>query len=191
MPIYRPTHVGLQYSEALAEAYVHAPADDPVLVTLELHHPDFRDEAGDPTAARVVNDWQPLLATLEADAPLNAGEEVSFAGIPFTFVRPAETDSGAPSAITIVIDNLNAQITRYILQAQESEEPLLVILRTYLPSDTSAPHELPVVKLYVASPVTIDPGSQARLQCSFGDLTNRKFPRLEYTRETHPTLAVS
>lgn len=183
MPTYRPLYAGVQHSEALADAYLGAPADDPVLVTLELHHPDFS------APARVVNNWEPLLATLEADAPNNAGEEVSFAAIPFTFVRPAETDSGAPAAVGIAVENLNAELTTLILQAQESEESLLVILRTYLPSDTSAPHEMPPLRMYVHSPIAIEPGGAARLQCSFGDLTNRKFPRVEYRRESHPTLS--
>lgn len=184
MPTYRPLHVGLQHSEALAEAYLHNPADDPVLITVELHHTLFS------APARIVNDWEPLLATLEADAPEDAGTEVTFAGIPFRFTSPAETDSGAPSAVQLVVDNLNAAITALILEVQESEEPILVLIRRYLPSDTSAPHVLPVERLWVETPVQITPTGSAVFSCSFSDLGNRKFPRVEYRRETHPTLSI-
>lgn len=184
MPTYRPLYAGVQHSEALAAAYLGSPTDDPVLMTLEVMHPN-----GDPI--RIVNDFGPMVATLESGAPFNPGEEVTFAGIPFTLVRPAETDSGAPGAVTCTMDNLNAQITELVMLVQASEEPLQAILRTYLPSDLSAPHELPVLKMYVHSPVTLLPGHQAQFQCSFGDLTNRKFPRTEYRRETHPTLSAA
>jgi hypothetical protein len=184
MPTYRPLNVGVQQSEALAAAYISSPSDDPVMVTLEVMHPNGN-------ALRMVNDWELLTATLEDDAPLNAGEEVTFAGIPFSIVRPPETDGGAPGAVTCTIDNLSAQITELVMAIQESGSPVRVILRTYLPSDTSAPHELPVLTMYVRSPVVITSSHQAQFQCSFGDLTNRKFPKLTYRSETHPTLSAS
>lgn len=182
MPTYRPLNVGVQHSEALAAAYITNPTDDPVLMTLEIRHPDG-------TPIRIVNQWASIDATLEADAPSNPGATVTFVGIPFTAVRPPETDGGAPAAITITMDNLNAQITQLAMAIQESQEPCQAILRTYLPSDLSGPHELPVLKMYVHSPVSIQPGHRAQFRCSFGDLTNRKFPRREYRRETHPTLS--
>jgi hypothetical protein len=43
-------------SEAIQEAYAHAPSDAIILHTLELRHSDFRDDAGNPTAIRVVRD---------------------------------------------------------------------------------------------------------------------------------------
>jgi hypothetical protein len=143
-----------------------------------------------PGAARIVNDWENLTATLEADAPVDGGTEVDFVGIPFRFTSPPETDSGVPSAVTLAIDNIGADITALVMEVQESEEPIMVIVRRYLPSDLSAPHVLPVERLYVEPPVTINADGTAEFRCSFGDLTNRKFPRTEYRRETHPTLAI-
>jgi hypothetical protein len=175
MPTYRPQYVGINHSEALADAYINSPVDDPVFDTVELHHPDWS------TPIRVVNDWEALNATLENDAPTDAGTEVVFSGIPFTFVRPAEGDSGVPAVVAIVVDNISTPVAEMIMQVQESEEPILAIIRTYLPSDTSAPHELPVRKMWVQSPVNIT-ASRAQLQCSFGDLTNRRFPRVLYQR---------
>lgn len=50
------------------------PSDVVILDTLELIHPDFKDEDGKQTAVRVVRDNVNLRAFLEDDAPLNAGQ---------------------------------------------------------------------------------------------------------------------
>lgn len=179
MPTYLPPRAGLSLSQAVAEAYASNPGET-VLLTLELHHSAFRDELNQPTAARVVNDWTPLQATLEDDAPLNAGEEVTFAGVPFRYAKPEQTDSGSPAAVQIEIDNVSRQLTKYLLQAIDSQEPILLIERVYAASDTSAPHEMPPTRMYLTScTVGVDTVSA---QASFGDLTNRKFPRVTYSR---------
>ena len=41
-------------SQAIKEAYAAAPSDVVILHTLELRHPDFEDDDGNPTAIRVV-----------------------------------------------------------------------------------------------------------------------------------------
>jgi Domain of unknown function (DUF1833) len=64
-------------TEALAEVYASNPQDEVVLNTLELRHPTFVDDAGNPAPIRVVADYASATATLETDAPLNAGEAVS------------------------------------------------------------------------------------------------------------------
>ena len=43
-------------SEAIKEAYASAPSQQIILHTLELRHPAFVDEAGQPVAIRVVRD---------------------------------------------------------------------------------------------------------------------------------------
>ena len=53
-------------SEALREAYASAPSDVVILHTLELRHPSFLDDDGQPIAIRVVRDNQDLTARLEA-----------------------------------------------------------------------------------------------------------------------------
>jgi len=70
-------------SAALAEAYAAAPSDVVVLHTLELRHPAFRDDNGNPTAIRVVRDHADLVARLEASAPLNPVEMVTFTALAF------------------------------------------------------------------------------------------------------------
>jgi hypothetical protein len=180
MPSYLDPRAGVSISEAIAEAYASATAGDPVLLTLELHHPDFT------APARVVNDFRTLTATLEADAPYNAGEAVEFSGVPFRYTKPEQTDSGAPAAVGIEIDNVSREITNLLLLAAESFEPVRVIEREYLPSDTSAPHVLPVTTMELSGiEVSVE---TVRAQLSFGNLTNRKFPSLQYTAENSPGL---
>jgi hypothetical protein len=187
MPTYLPPRVGISLSEALAETYALSNVDEPVLVTLEIHHPDFRLPSGAPTAARVVNDWQNLTATLEAGAPLNAGEAVLFTACPFTYTKPEQTDSGAPASVSIVIDNVSRQLTMLLDQAAESMIPVLVIERIYLPSDTSAPHEMPPTSMYLSAP-QITP-TTVTLTASFGNLTNRRFPGARYKRKQYAALS--
>ena len=51
-------------SLALREAYASAPSDVVILHTLELCHPDFKDDEGQPIAVRLVRDHQDLSAKL-------------------------------------------------------------------------------------------------------------------------------
>lgn len=187
MPTYLPPRAGISISEAIAESYSQATVGDVQLYTLEIHHSDFRDDDGNPTAARLVNDWVDHDLTLEASAPLNGGEEVTFKGLPFKASLPEETDTGAPAAVSIEVENVSREITVLLDQAIPSMEPVLMIIREYMSSDTSAPHKLPVVKMYLSN-IVVTPTS-ITASATFGNLTNRRFPGVRYTRQTHPGLA--
>ena len=71
-------------SEALKEAYASAPSETVLLHTLELRHPAFVDDNGNPTAIRIVRDNKNYICRLEDTAPLNPGEEVEFQALPLT-----------------------------------------------------------------------------------------------------------
>ncbi len=181
MPTYLPPRAGVEVSEAIAEAWASANAGDPVLTTLELRHPSFVDDEGNPTSAWVVNDLRNLVATDE-DANVR-----TFIGVPFRYVKPEQTDSGAPQPPTIEVDNVSLEVTRLLMLARGSDDPVEVIEREYLPSDTSAPHVLPVTVLELAAPVIT--AETVSMQLIFGNLTNRKYPALQYTPEDFPALA--
>lgn len=174
-------------SEAIAESYAQADVGDVQLYTLELHHPDFVDDDGNPTAARFVNDWVDHDLGLEATAPLNAGETVTFKGLPFKANLPEETDTGAPAVLNIEVENVSRHITPLLDMALPSEEPVMMIIREYMSSDKTAPHKLPVVKMFLTN-IVVTPTSMTA-GASFGNLTNRRFPGVRYTRVTHPGLA--
>lgn len=186
MPIYRQPKRGVTYSEALAEAYASAPEDEIILDTLEFRHPLFVD-AGEPFGIRVVNDHTELSATLEDDAPLNGGEEVTFQAVYFTLARPSETDSGSTPEIEINVNNVARHLMPYLDAAKESRQPIEVTWRPYLASDVSGPHMNPPLTLTIRS-ISCDM-MNVTARAGFGDLTNRRYPAIEYTSIKFPGLA--
>ncbi len=94
-------------SDALAEAYASAPAQEVILHTLEIRHPSFI------TPIRVVRDHRDLTARLEASAPVDPGGEVTFIGFAFDFVLPELGKSKSPE-IEIVLDGASGEIVSYL-----------------------------------------------------------------------------
>ena len=185
MPIYRAAKKGVTYSEALAAAYASAPEDEVVLDTLEFRHPLFLDN-GSPFAVRVVNDHSDLTATLEASAPMNPSASVTFKASYFAFTRPAESESGSTPEVEITVQNVSRYLMQYLDSAKESRVPIEVTWRPYLASDLTAPHMNPPLTLTLRS-VTCDMMTVSA-RAGFGDLTNRRFPAIEYTAKKFPGL---
>lgn len=158
-------------SAALAEAYASAPANEIIYHTLEFRHPDFV------TPIRVVRDVADLTATLEADAPLNPGASVVFAGFAFDFAMPELGRAAAPE-ILITIDNVGREIMGYLDLAAQSADLIEVTYRPYLSSDLSAPQADPPITLVVRD-VSADV-FKVECRASFGDFANRKFPSESY-----------
>ena len=181
-----PPRQGVSHSEAIAAAYASAPEEDILLDTLEFLHPDVKDEDGNPTGIRVVNDHVHLMATLEADAPVNAGEEVKFLRAYFKVKRPAENDSGNPADLDIQIDNVAKILTPFISKTKESRIPITVIWRPYLLSDTSGPHILPVLTRTITQ-VSADLSS-VTAKAGMVNYTNKRFPASDYTAKKFPGL---
>lgn len=179
MPIYLDPRLGVSYSEAIAESMASNKQGDPILLTLELQNENFVDDAGNPTSAWIVNDYRPLVAKDED------GNERTFRPVPFRYTMPEQTDSGAPAAVQIEVDNVSQILTKQLARAGRS--PVYIVEREYLPSDTSAPHVLPPTKMVLSN---VEAGSTTvTAQASFGDFNNRKFPFATYTRELFPALA--
>ena len=166
-------------SLALAEAYASAPSAEVILHTLELRHPAFTQPL------RVVNDHATLNATLEADAPMDAGLPVNFAAFAFRFRLPDVQSTGMPE-LEIEIDNVSAEVVAYMDQAANSTELIEVTYRPYLSSDTSAPSMDPPLHL-VLHDVEADVFA-VRGRASFGDYGNRQFPGQSYDGQTFPGL---
>jgi hypothetical protein len=166
-------------SEAIQEAYASAPAAEIVFHTLEFRHPEW----GAPI--RVVRGRDNLDATLEADAPLNPGELVTFTGFAFDLDLPEQGDSASPE-ISITIDNAGLEIEDALNLAILSTDPVQVTYRAYLESDTSAPSNNPPLTFTVARV----PASQTQIQATaiLGDFGNRRFPFEQYTATRFPGL---
>lgn len=168
--------------DAIKEAYASAPSDEVILFTIEMRHPAFTEPL------RVVRDSKNLTARLEADAPVNGGEEVLFIAYPFD-IKPPDMDEYGKPELTITIDNVGREILVYIEQAVRQRAVIEVTYRLYLASDLSGPQNNPPMTMQAVS-ISANPTS-ITLVASFADLSARAFPKFNYTLEQFPSLLTS
>lgn len=166
-------------SQAIKEAYASAPAASVILHTLEIWHPNFT------VPIRVVRDTVTLEATLEAGAPRNAGELVSFVGYAFDITPPDVEHSSIPQCV-IEIDNVSRDILAQFDLALGDINPITVIYRAFLSDDLSGPENDPPLTLTIMS--ISASVFRIRATAGFGDLTNKRFPGVDYTAEVFPGL---
>lgn len=166
-------------SQALKEAYASAPADVVIYHTLELRHPAFT------APIRVVRDWEPLTATLEATAPADPSTAVTFAAFAFEFTKPEVSPGGVPQ-ITIEIDNVDRSIVANIELAMQTTDLVQVTYREFLSTDLSAPQNDPPLSMTIMTvSATV---FKVTATAGFPDLMNRRFPTVEYDAQTYPGL---
>lgn len=166
-------------SEALREAYASAPADEVVYHTLELRHAAFTQPI------RVVRDNADLTARLEATAAENPGEMVTFVGFGFDLVKPELSATGVPQC-SIEIDNVSREILANVELAMTGIDPIMVTYREYLASDLEGPQNDPPMTLTIIS-ISADV-FRVRAVAGYPDISNRRFPREDYTTERFPGL---
>lgn len=172
-------------SEAIAEAYASAPSDTVILHTLEIRHSNFIDSEGNPAAIRVVRDHKDLTATLETNAPINGGEEVTFSSFSFDISLPPVDDKSSPEAV-VTIDNVSREIIDNIERAVTSQEVIKVTYRPYLSTDLSSPQYDPPLHLTLTDVVA--DVFRVTGKARFNDLANQSFPNEEYTPTRFPGL---
>lgn len=168
-------------SQAIREAYASAPVDTVIYHTLEIRHPAFSEPI------RVVRDIADLSATLEADAPLNGGEEVDFLGFRFDLLPPEMTASGSPQCV-IEIDNVSREILANIELAMATADLIEVTYRAFLSSDLGGPQNDPPLTLTIYT-ISANP-MRIRAVAGFNDLNNKKFPGAEYDADSFPGLVL-
>lgn len=134
---------GEPYSDDLREFIFSDSPEMVALDTLELRHPAFVGSDGvTPAAARVVNDAEPLRVTLEGDAPMNAGEEVTFTECRFEMTLPESASPGLPSC-QVSVENIGQLLMDPIERAVKIPKPVEVTYRQVLaPKDSSLPGEI-------------------------------------------------
>ena len=172
-------------SEALREAYASAPSDVVILHTLELRHPSFKDEQGECIAIRVVRDNQDLTARLEAAAPLNPGEKVTFIAMGFELELPPVNTAPVPE-ITITLDNVSQEIVKHLEAASFSQSKIEITYRPYLSDDLEGPQIDPpftLVLTEVSATATCVTGRARML-----DVGNKAFPGETYSAKRFPGL---
>lgn len=167
-------------SEALKEAYASAPSDVVIVSTLEIRHPAFAEPI------RVVSDYIPVTARLEANAPTDAGEMVEFQPFAFELTLPELMDKGIPE-LGLKIDNVSREILQNIELAMPLPDKLEITYRAYLSNDlASGPHNDPPLHLTITS---IEADALAiTAKASVADFINKKFPNQEYDETRFPGL---
>ncbi len=171
--------------QAIREAYASAPADTVILHTLELRHPAFADDDGEPTAIRVVRDHADLNARLETDAPLDAGQRVRFVALGFELELPPVDTAPVPE-IAVTLDNVSREIVRHLDEAATSLERIEVTYRPYLSTDLEGPQMDPPITLTLTE-VEVDV-FRATGRARMLDIGNRAFPADLYTAKRFPGL---
>jgi hypothetical protein len=182
MPTYNDPIKGVSLSEALHEAAVTAPVDRNMLNTFELYHPVGTSDG----PIYVVNDNEDLLATKEADADRDAGEEVTFMAGYVRLERPEESDQAATPELALAVDNVSGAFSDALRLARDSLEPWELIERVYASDDTSGPAILPPMRLYLSSVTLTD--RTASMTASFGDSLNVAVPKTTFSRSEYPGL---
>lgn len=172
-------------SEAWAEACAFAPSGVVQLHTLEFRHPNFRDEANNPVAIRVVLDHNDLSARLEDSAPLDPGQYVTFIKMAFGLQLP-NVESVAMPELKIVLDNVSREIEDNLARATASPFPIEVTYREYLSNDLSGPQNNPPLQFKLKDPEADDYTVSAT--ASTNDLGNRQFPSENYNPTRFPGL---
>ncbi len=175
-------------TQALAEAYASAPLDDVIVDTLELRHPSFMDDAGNPTAIRICRDRVDFSARLEASAPMHAGQTVTFVACPFDFTMPGIEEGRVPQ-LQIKVDNVDRAITAAIESAYQQQAPIEVTYRPYLASDPSGPQMDPPITM-VLTRVTVGVFTVTGT-ATLNDVHNWSFPNRIYSATDFPGLVRS
>lgn len=187
MPTFNPAVNGVAFSVAYNEAIATARVDRVMLATYELRHPAFVDPVtGLLYAARIVNDYADLVATLEASAPLNPSTAVTFTALPVEVSGPDESDSGATPSITIAIDGVSQLLVQQLDQAITTLVPVTVTERIYASDDLSGPATTPVLTMTLRDVIVTD--TRVTAKAVFYDPSNVGFPRREYTSAEYPGL---
>lgn len=185
MPTYLPARGGVTLSQAYAQAAAIASADRVLLDTLSFSHPTI----GAATELRLVGDHQDLEATIEAGAPIQAGQAVTFTRCGFSLQRPPEADTEVSPQLRIGLVGISQEVARALDTAVTSGTPVTVTHRVYASDDTTAPAVLPVLRMDVVSAEVTD--TAVVIVCQYRDPANTAFPRVTYTRAQYPTLSAS
>lgn len=189
MPTYLDPLNGISLSEALAEAAVYAPITRVILQTLELWHPVMT------APVRVVVNTEAITATLEASAPRNGGEAVTFIASQIQVDLPEESDKPESPSLVVTVSNVNLQIKRIIDAIRASSDPAIrdarweLIERVYVSDDLSAPHKIPVLKLTAIRAQM--QGELAAFTATYTDSANTSIPATTFTPESYPGLLTS
>lgn len=182
-------------TQALLEAQARASAEHVILATVELRHPAIVDDEGEPMAVRLVHDEGNLIEDgdppifgwqfgLEDDAPLDAGETVTFIACAFDVAVPDGTE-GAPPRPTMSIDNVANDIRRHVEATLGTRAAIEVTYREYLLAEPGAPQR---VQTGFTLPEVLVTHWRATGVLRLVDALDRVYPGVVYDTRRFPAL---
>jgi hypothetical protein len=171
-----PTH-----SEALLEAYASCPPSGRIYHTLEIWQASF-----DQPARVVANVGDDMTFGIEAGAPRNGGEMVTFAACPFEADYPEQREGRAPSC-NVSIDNVNRELVPKLRAALAVRQYIQVLYREYTNSDLTEP-AYGGVEFQLTNAKVV--GTTLTGTVMVKNLQNKRFPRItkNYTYQQFPSL---
>lgn len=171
-------------SDAVSEAFAVAPRNRVVWQTVELRHVAFE------VPVRVVTGrrrGQPLTATLEAGAPINGGEAVTFEPFAFRFIPPGVDDNGHATTAKAVLDGVSGSLIEKLDLTLQTDKPIEVTFRTFRDDETAAPGQV-ISGLFMTNVEVTATAATADLR--YKDTVSQGFPLGVYSKALFPALFV-
>lgn len=160
-------------SAAIKEAYASVPVGIIIYHTLEVRQSGVQD------SIYLVQGRQDVEASDEG------GEVRSFSASSFRFSLPPSDEEGFTS-LDVTFDNVNREVSDFVIAALDSATPVQLIYRPYVSDDLTTPAMVPPLTLFLRD-VQIT-ATTVTGKATFMDLLNRRFPSEIYTRARFPTL---
>lgn len=172
---------GASITDALRRAYATAPTDVVVYHTLEINHLSFSEPI------RIVQGFEAITATLEADAPEDPGATVDFVAMSFDIDLPPVRAEEVPY-VDVQIHDASKLIIQPLEDAQQDPSPITMIYRPYISTDFSAPQMSPPLILQFERIRVSTSENLCAGHAVFNDFRNRAFPFKNYTPNEFPGL---
>ncbi len=180
-------------SDALAEAYASAPANEFVIRGVELIHPRFQDGEGNPDSLRAALDEREWTLPHEATARMHPGQSVLYEPLALRAVMPAQ-DEGGFGELRLSLDNVPRTFLPQIEAAAEVRASAILVYREWVAVQDTETGEftLPAEPDLIVGELTVKRITTRMLtiECSatFIDLLRKGFPTAVFDRDAFPGL---
>lgn len=169
-------------NEALKEAYARADATVRHLDTLELRHSAFQDGV-----IRLVSYDFDIGVGLEANAPINGGQVVSFFANGMDVSMPS-VNTDPDGEVIARIDGVSGFLQPYLSNANVSREPINATVRP-IGYDVTKKVALDVLEIRHLQVRHVQVGlASIVITMGYTNSANIEFPSISYNAETHPGL---
>lgn len=157
--------------KAIEIAYASAPADDPIIHSLQLINTDF--ETGEFCLCSGFDDL---------DMGLESGKKKTFSGMGLGIQLPERSITGRED-LSFGIGNITGYTRQQMLKAKNGGHETKLTYRPYLASDLTGPAQKPLAMTVVGY---ADNRQTATISASFRNLMDRRWPSVLFTPQKYP-----